>query len=316
MNQKKISISFGLFLLLIGGCQNQDTSSPSVLITTPLNGATSVAVNADISIVFSEPMDTVSITVALSTEPATTGSFFWENESTVVYNPDGILKGDTTYTVTIDTSAQDRAGNGIAAVYKFSFSTAPVPTESVDLPAVMDAGIDGDLPDWTGKDDIISVYAYSSPTKKPMYGLIRFDLSAYEGSYIDSAVLKLYAVGPYIYPGTVEISRIAEAWVETTVTWRTKPALDTAIVLTAQIPSQGDEWIEVDVTALVQSWIEGSFPNQGIYLIVPYQGKQVGFTFAARDYDESGKQPILHLDYYQPAASVSLPVNKGRDSSR
>ncbi len=303
-------------LLAVAGCQKSDTASPTVLSTTPPNSATSVAVTADITVIFSEPMDTVSVQSAFSTEPATTGSFSWENESTVVYNPAAILVGDTTYTVTIDTTAQDRAGNGIAAIYKFSFSTGPVPTEAVELPAVMDAGIDGDLPDWTGKDDIISVYAYSSATREPLYGLIRFDLAAYEGCYIDSAVLKLYVVAPYIYPGIVTISRIDEAWVETTVTWRTKPALDTSIIVTAQIPSQGDEWLEVDVTPLAQSWVGVSFPNHGMYIIVPQQNKQVGFTFAARDYDESAKQPKLHLDYFRPAASRNSTVHHDREANR
>ncbi|MFZ3384618.1 MAG: Ig-like domain-containing protein, partial [Candidatus Methanoperedens sp.] len=93
---------------------------PAVIGNAPTG--TNVPVTASISINFSKPMDHASVQSAISTTPATNGIFSWSG-NVMTYTPDSNLTYNTTYNVTVGTSAMDIAGNSLLAPYEWNFTT-------------------------------------------------------------------------------------------------------------------------------------------------------------------------------------------------
>lgn len=119
--------------------------------------------------------------------------------------------------------------------------------------------------------------------------LFEFDLSAIpSATVIDSAVFKLYLS---IWSGkknNVTSHKITNDWLEgdgdsTGVTWdyrdKNGPVLwnnaggdyDTSTAGTFKVSTSG--WYSMDLTALVQEWIDGTTPNYGIILAQQYSAK-------------------------------------------
>jgi hypothetical protein len=89
-----------------------DQDPPKVLSTQPQNGSTEVALDSNILIEFSEPMnkvDFVSIN-AFQISPMTSGSIIW-SDNNMTFKPDFLLKSFTWYAVSISYMAKDLAGN-------------------------------------------------------------------------------------------------------------------------------------------------------------------------------------------------------------
>ncbi len=115
------------------GDEAHDTTAPEIVSVTPAAGATGVTHDANIAIVFSEPMDAASVEAAYASsspgiQPGEV-SFTWENDgATLVIVPNAPLAyspDDTylTYTFTLAATATDEAGNPLAGAYSGSFST-------------------------------------------------------------------------------------------------------------------------------------------------------------------------------------------------
>lgn len=134
MSGKKLLI-YTLLLILIAilaGCttggtggSDGDQTVPQVISTSPEDGANGISTRPGISIEFSEPMNQTSVFQALSISGGVNfSSATWTNNNQqVLLSLDGDLVTDTEYTVTIDTDAQDDAGNSLNQQYSFSFTT-------------------------------------------------------------------------------------------------------------------------------------------------------------------------------------------------
>jgi len=113
---------------------------------------------------------------------------------------------------------------------------------------------------WVGYDES------SSPTAKTARSLVRFDLSSIAGSSVTSAKLRLYLVNSWDYPDetrTVTTYRIPTSWTESGVNWSNAPQPAEAYGA-APVTAGSWRWYEFDVTALVQAWQNGTYPNNGI----------------------------------------------------
>ncbi|GAA0479136.1 hypothetical protein Ade02nite_40100 [Paractinoplanes deccanensis] len=106
-----------------------DTTAPTVTSTTPAAGATGVALNAPITVRFSEGMAAGTITPANLELRGPGGTLV---NRTVTYDPAGeaatitpsaALATSTPYTVTVRTGVTDAAGNALAGNHQFSFTT-------------------------------------------------------------------------------------------------------------------------------------------------------------------------------------------------
>ena len=120
-------------------------STPKVNSNDPANLATGVALNKVISAVFSEAMNSTTITTSsftlmLGTTPVT-GAVNYAG-TTATFTPTGNLLSGNTYTATITTVAKNPAGVPLANNYVWTFSTsAPLGPLGVDLKSVARFGI-------------------------------------------------------------------------------------------------------------------------------------------------------------------------------
>ncbi len=100
------------------------TSIPAVVNTFPTDQALGVPVNSYIKLDFNVPMDNMATQTAISSLPAISGTFSWDNgDSKMTWIPTNNLSDTTQYTVTLKTTAKSKAGIYLAQQKTFSFKT-------------------------------------------------------------------------------------------------------------------------------------------------------------------------------------------------
>ena len=107
---------------------------PKVILTSPVDDATNVAVNSKITAIFNRAMAPASLsTTSFTVKDGATLVLGTVNYTgtTATFSPAVNLSPDRLYTATITTAAEDTEGNAIAADYVWSFTTG----------ATVDAGI-------------------------------------------------------------------------------------------------------------------------------------------------------------------------------
>ena|SRR5687768_10829679 len=129
-------VLFAAALLLITACEdrnnpfgsgisNNDRTPPTVVSTVPGSLATQVGLSAPITVTFSEQMATSSITAAAFTfSPTVAGTLSYAG-NTATFTPTTPLVANTSYTVTVSTAVEDRAGNNLVAPHAWTFTTGP-----------------------------------------------------------------------------------------------------------------------------------------------------------------------------------------------
>jgi uncharacterized delta-60 repeat protein len=108
-----------------------DTTPPTVLMTSPTNGATGVALNTTVTATFSEVMDVSSIntttfTVKDGNGNPVSGTVTYVG-ATATFTPSTNLVDSTTFVATITSGAKDVAGNALTANYSWYFTTLVTP---------------------------------------------------------------------------------------------------------------------------------------------------------------------------------------------
>lgn len=121
-----------------------DVTPPTVASVSPANGATGVAGNAALTVNFSEPMTTGSVTnvtfsLKRTSDSAAVAGAVTGSGSAYTFTPGAALTNGTNYTATITTAVQDASGNALASNYTWSFTAgaldATAPTLSSKTPA-------------------------------------------------------------------------------------------------------------------------------------------------------------------------------------
>ena len=104
-----------------------DTTAPQVGSTSPVNGATSVATGSSVAVTFSEAVSPASVTpttFTLKNGATSVPGAVSVSGSTSTFQPSAALLNGTAYTATVTTGVKDLAGNGMAADYSWTFTTA------------------------------------------------------------------------------------------------------------------------------------------------------------------------------------------------
>ncbi|HIQ05385.1 MAG TPA: hypothetical protein EYH31_06770 [Anaerolineae bacterium] len=107
------------------------TTEPMVLTVTPLERP--VPPTTAITVTFSQPMDKASTEAAFALLPAqgelaVVGSYFWPDDHTLVFQPDGPLKFGARYRVVVEQTARSALGDGtLRERYSRSFAVVPLP---------------------------------------------------------------------------------------------------------------------------------------------------------------------------------------------
>ncbi|MCC7211327.1 MAG: hypothetical protein E3K40_04675 [Candidatus Brocadia sp.] len=108
-----------------------DFTAPTVIYTSPVNGAAGVNVSSDIAATFSEMMDASTLgtdTYSINNGSNNLGGVVSYRDKIITFTPNTNLDFNTIYTATITTGARDIAGNPIASAYTWSFTTELVPS--------------------------------------------------------------------------------------------------------------------------------------------------------------------------------------------
>ncbi|HEY4739988.1 MAG TPA: Ig-like domain-containing protein [Candidatus Acidoferrales bacterium] len=137
MRNTKLRTILILTLLMVGvagGCgreQAPGASAPTVVSTSPANGAINVLVAATISATFSDAMApaTINATTFTVTGPGTApiaGTVTYAG-GTATFTPTSDLPANTLFTATITTGATDITGGPLASNYSWSFMTGTAP---------------------------------------------------------------------------------------------------------------------------------------------------------------------------------------------
>jgi methionine-rich copper-binding protein CopC len=115
-----------------------DITAPTLTLSDPLNNATGVAINKLIAVTFSETMNPVtitSLTYTLKQGTVTVPGVVSYSGLKATFTPTANLDYSKVYTGSVTTGVKDVAGNALAAVYTFSFTTVAAP--DVTAPTVV-----------------------------------------------------------------------------------------------------------------------------------------------------------------------------------
>lgn len=129
-----------------------------------------------------------------------------------------------------------------------------------------------------------------------------------ESTTINSATLWVYLSFARNVPPdlTVEVYRITAPWTETEVTWNSfAGSYDPVPVGSFVADSVG--WRSVDLTALVQDWVDGTYPNYGVLL-----SQEVGLfnSYHSSEYWNVELRPKLEIDYTTGTTTNSLVIQR------
>ena len=104
--------------------QNPGLPAPEVDLVLPLHLEDDISISTNVSITFTEPMNTSSAQNAFSLSDGTniSGTFSW-NGNIMTFNPSNNLEYDTWYFVTVGTGAMDTTGINMILDFNSSFRT-------------------------------------------------------------------------------------------------------------------------------------------------------------------------------------------------
>ncbi len=121
---------------------------------------------------------------------------------------------------------------------------------------------------------------------------MQFDLSVIpEGAFIESATLSLFSLSS-VYSKIV-IHRMTDAWEESTATW-CNSAQDFSPYVEAVLFAGAPGFHSVDLTDLVQLWMDYEYENYGIMLKHHWCGYNI---FKSSDSDCMQRRPMLEVCY-------------------
>ncbi len=112
-----------------------DTAPPTVTARSPSPGATGVAVAANVTATFSEPVSSVGMSLSGPGGAVPAAVSYDAASRTSTLNPGSDLAASTSYTATVS-SATDTAGNPLAGPITWTFTTAATPPADTTPPTV------------------------------------------------------------------------------------------------------------------------------------------------------------------------------------
>ncbi|MCG8473167.1 MAG: Ig-like domain-containing protein [Desulfobacterales bacterium] len=110
-----------------------DTTAPSLVTTTPSSGQSNVSADTTLNALFTEEVKPATVTTASFTLATNSGDLisgqvaYNEETRTASFTPNAALSAGTTYTATLTTAIQDKAGNALSQNHSWSFTTTPPP---------------------------------------------------------------------------------------------------------------------------------------------------------------------------------------------
>ena len=134
--------------------------------------------------------------------------------------------------------------------------------------------------------------------------MIKFDLSQFTGQSIESATLNLNRFMGCPQGGTTSTNfyAITEDWDE--VTWNSHIHAQYDSYVWASYGFNVNGWHNIEITQLVQAWIDEDFENYGL-LIKAQTGSKFS-KFYSKEHSNSNLHPYLEVDYTPVSISNNL----------
>lgn len=179
--------------------------------------------------------------------------------------------------------------------------TSAMLADEVVYDASQDTEVDEQLPGInSGEEPDIEVHAdWEDDPVWIVKGMFEFPVDIPEGATVEEAVLQLHVLGNSIDPGPLDIFRVDGPWAEMTVTWDNRPGENRDLVVSENAPEviMNPVLWEIDVTHIVQSWVDG-FPNNGFYLDVPDNNNWVDVDLATKEHPDADIRPNLYINWW------------------
>jgi hypothetical protein len=145
---------------------------------------------------------------------------------------------------------------------------------------------------------------------------LHFDLSGLPSNgNVSLATLRLY-VNSVTAEGSFDLYPVDATWTESSLTYGNQPSLGVSLTgghpveVTTASPSH---FLIVDVTSLVQGWLKGTEPNNGIALELT--SPSGAFAFDSKESTETSHQPELQLAFAGPTGPAGPPGPIGADGA-
>src|SRR5687767_12267866 len=188
------------------------------------------------------------------------------------------------------------------------FMARPVNADVITLFNDKDTEIDNVIPtaNWGSHPQL--VINWGSPFRS--IGLLEFDLTAFDaGTTINSAELSLFHEANTQIAATYSLFRVTSPWTESTVTFNTAPTFDPVAVASLTFSGAAGTYRMWDVTAVMQGWVSGLFPNYGLWIEeIPVGGTATAY-FSSSDAIGTSQDPLLRVDYTAVPAVVPEPTS-------
>ena len=134
------------------------------------------------------------------------------------------------------------------------------------------------------------------PVQAGTTSYVRLNLGALPANAtIAKATLRLY-VNAVAAPGSFDVYQVENGWSEKGLSFNSAPALGASATGERPVPvtaASQNQFILVDITALVQGWLNGSIPNHGVALALSSSGGS--FSFDSKESVGTGHQPELEV---------------------
>jgi hypothetical protein len=127
---------------------------------------------------------------------------------------------------------------------------------------------------------------------------------AQDGITINSAIFSVY-----VQEGTdqaVDAFRITSDWDENTVTWNNFGGYDATNIGSFTADAAG--YHSIDITTLVQDWVDGTYPNYGIILT---QGTSPLTVYSSSEWADIAQHPRLVINYTTSEGTTEITVQRG-----
>lgn len=151
--------------------------------------------------------------------------------------------------------------------------------------------------------------------------LIKFDLSSFpQTAVLQSATLSLFAnpaqltgnpaAGPtHGTNNSSQLLKIVSPWSMNTVDWNNQPNVSNSDIVTlAQSVTNYDDYLNLDVTAIAQEWINNPANNYGWMLKTQTSNFYNSMIFGSSNFPDSAKRPTLTLCFASPLSINSSNI--------
>ena len=128
---------------------------------------------------------------------------------------------------------------------------------------------------------------------------------------LESAILFIYPT--HVNSKTVNVHRITADWEETVVTFNNFGASYNSDIITSFTPDMVEDYIEIDITSVVESWLNGEYQNYGILLDQEETTSVQNYSqYNSREKDVN--QPYVMLNYTQNTETHNVKVDLSADA--